>query len=98
MVVGPETGDAFADAALDGATANISLSRTMISDGTCGPENSIPIPATFMIELPLIDEIKTKRELSDDLRKRLRAAIDQYQQTFMASQGAASQGDGAAKA
>lgn len=32
----------------------------MISDGTCGPENSIPMPATFMIELPLIEEINTK--------------------------------------
>jgi F-type H+-transporting ATPase subunit alpha len=46
----------------------------------------------------ILDEIKTKRELSDDLRKRLRAAIDEYQQTFVASQGAASQGDGAARA
>ncbi len=36
----------------------------------------------------ILDEIKTKRELSDDLRKRLRAAIDEYQQTFVASQGA----------
>jgi F-type H+-transporting ATPase subunit alpha len=40
----------------------------------------------------ILDEIRTKRELSDDLRKRLRAGIDQYQQTFLASQGAASQG------
>ncbi len=51
----------------------------------------------------ILDEIKTKRELSDDLRKRLRAAIDEYQQTFVASQGAAPQGaeprsDGAARA
>src|SRR5271167_648667 len=37
----------------------------------------------------ILDEIQTKRELSDDLRKRLRAGIDQYQQTFVASQGAA---------
>jgi len=29
----------------------------------------------------ILDEIKTKRELSDDLRKRLTAALDQYQQT-----------------
>src|SRR5271167_2954711 len=35
----------------------------------------------------ILDEIQTKRELSDDLRKRLRAGIDQYQQTFVASQG-----------
>jgi F-type H+/Na+-transporting ATPase subunit alpha len=41
----------------------------------------------------ILDEIKTKRELTDDLRKRLREAIDQYQQTF-----AAAQGNGAAKA
>src|SRR5271166_4531769 len=41
----------------------------------------------------LLDEIKSKREISDDLRKRLRAAMDQYQQTF-----AAAQGNGAAKA
>jgi F-type H+/Na+-transporting ATPase subunit alpha len=51
----------------------------------------------------VLDEIKTKRELSDDLRKRLRAAMDQYQQTFTAAQGAASQGaapegNGAARA
>jgi F-type H+-transporting ATPase subunit alpha len=51
----------------------------------------------------ILEEIKTKRELSDDLRKRLRAAIDQYMQTFTAAQGAASQGaapqgDGAARA
>jgi F-type H+-transporting ATPase subunit alpha len=41
----------------------------------------------------LLEEIKTRRELTDDLRKRLRAAIDQYLQTF-----AAAQGNGAAKA
>ncbi|HEY2525554.1 MAG TPA: F0F1 ATP synthase subunit alpha [Candidatus Binataceae bacterium] len=41
----------------------------------------------------LLDEIKTKRELSDDLRKRLHAAVDQYQQTFVSAQG-----NGAAKA
>ena len=41
----------------------------------------------------LLDEIRTKRELSDDLRKRLRAAMDQYQQTFVSAQG-----NGAAKA
>ena len=41
----------------------------------------------------LLDEIKTKRELSDDLRKRLRTAMDQYQQTFGSAQG-----NGAAKA
>src|ERR1700722_14062993 len=35
----------------------------------------------------ILEEIKTKRELSDDLRKRLRAAIDQYLQTFLAAQG-----------
>ena len=46
----------------------------------------------------ILDEIKTKRELSDDLRKRMRAAIDQYQQTFTASQGTGSQVNGAAKA
>jgi F-type H+/Na+-transporting ATPase subunit alpha len=51
----------------------------------------------------ILGEIKTKRELSDDLRKRLRTAIDQFQQTFMASQGAESQGgatagNGAARA
>ncbi len=46
----------------------------------------------------ILEEIKTKRELSDDLRKRLREAIDQYQQTFSASQGAAAQGNGAARA
>ena len=40
----------------------------------------------------VLDEIKTKRELSDDLRKRLRSAIDEYQQTFAASQGAAAHG------
>ena len=40
----------------------------------------------------ILDEIKTKRELSDDLRKRLRSAIDEYQQTFAASQGAAAHG------
>jgi F-type H+-transporting ATPase subunit alpha len=39
----------------------------------------------------ILDEIRTKRELSDDLRKRLRAAIDQYLQTFLAAQGAGSQ-------
>src|SRR5215831_6160400 len=42
----------------------------------------------------ILEEIKTKRELTDDLRKRLREAIDQYQQTFSASQGAAAQGNG----
>src|SRR5271166_557573 len=41
----------------------------------------------------ILEEIKSKREISDDLRKRLRAAMDQYQQTF-----AAAQGNGAAKA
>jgi F-type H+/Na+-transporting ATPase subunit alpha len=46
----------------------------------------------------ILDEIKTKRELSDDLRKRMRAAIDQYQQTFTAAQATGSQVDGAAKA
>jgi F-type H+/Na+-transporting ATPase subunit alpha len=46
----------------------------------------------------ILEEIKTKREISDDLRKRMRAALDQYQQTFAASQGAASQMDGAARA
>ena len=46
----------------------------------------------------LLDEIKTKREMSDDLRKRLSAALDQYQQTFTASQGTGSQVNGAAKA
>ena len=45
----------------------------------------------------ILDEIRTKRELSDDLRKRLRAGIDQYQQTFAASQGATPQGNGAAR-
>jgi F-type H+-transporting ATPase subunit alpha len=45
----------------------------------------------------ILDEIKTKREISDDLRKRMRAALDQYLQTFAASQGAASQMDGAAR-
>jgi F-type H+-transporting ATPase subunit alpha len=45
----------------------------------------------------ILDEIKTKREISDDLRKRMRAALDQYLQTFVASQGAASQMDGAAR-
>jgi F-type H+-transporting ATPase subunit alpha len=29
----------------------------------------------------LLDEIKTKREITDDLRKRLLAALDQFQQT-----------------
>src|SRR5579863_7497240 len=33
----------------------------------------------------VLDEIKSKRELADDLRKRLRAAMDQYQQTFAAA-------------
>jgi F-type H+/Na+-transporting ATPase subunit alpha len=46
----------------------------------------------------ILDEIKTKRELSDDLRKRLRAAIDEYQQTFVASQGAEPQSNGATRA
>ncbi len=46
----------------------------------------------------ILDEIRTKRELSDDLRKRLRAGIDQYQQTFTASLAAATQGNGAARA
>ena len=32
----------------------------------------------------ILDEIETKRELSDDLRKRLIAALDQYKQTFVA--------------
>jgi F-type H+-transporting ATPase subunit alpha len=45
----------------------------------------------------ILDEIKAKRELSDDLRKRLREAIDQYQQTFAASQGAEPAGNGAAR-
>jgi F-type H+-transporting ATPase subunit alpha len=45
----------------------------------------------------VLDEIKAKRELSDDLRKRLRAGIEQYQQTFAASQGAASQEAGAVR-
>jgi len=40
----------------------------------------------------ILDEIRTKRELSDDLRKRMRAAIDQYLQTFLAAQGDGSQG------
>jgi F-type H+-transporting ATPase subunit alpha len=51
----------------------------------------------------ILDEIRTKRELSDDLRKRIRAAIDQYLQTFLAAQGDGSQGatpqaNGAARA
>jgi F-type H+/Na+-transporting ATPase subunit alpha len=45
----------------------------------------------------ILDEIKTKREISDDLRNRMRAALDQYLQTFAASQGAAAQMDGAAR-
>jgi F-type H+/Na+-transporting ATPase subunit alpha len=40
----------------------------------------------------ILEEIAAKREISDDLRKRLRSALDQYQQTF-----AASQTDGAAR-
>jgi len=46
----------------------------------------------------ILDEIKTKRELSDELRKSLRAAIDEYQGTFIASQGVAADNDGAARA
>jgi F0F1-type ATP synthase alpha subunit len=46
----------------------------------------------------ILDEIKTKRELSDELRKSLRAAIDEYQRTFIASQGVAADNDGAARA
>ena len=40
----------------------------------------------------ILEEIAAKREISDDLRKRMRAALDQYQQVF-----AASQSDGAAR-
>jgi F-type H+-transporting ATPase subunit alpha len=36
----------------------------------------------------LLDEIRTKREISDDLRKRLIAALDQFAQTFQAENGA----------
>jgi F-type H+/Na+-transporting ATPase subunit alpha len=46
----------------------------------------------------ILDEIKTKRELSDELRKSLRAAIDEYQGTFIASQGVAADSDGAPRA
>ncbi len=47
----------------------------------------------------ILDEIRAKREISDDLRKRLRSGLDQYQQTFAAAQGAAAaQADGAARA
>jgi F-type H+/Na+-transporting ATPase subunit alpha len=34
----------------------------------------------------ILEEIAAKREISDDLRKRMRTALDQYQQTFAASQ------------
>jgi F-type H+/Na+-transporting ATPase subunit alpha len=34
----------------------------------------------------IVDEIAAKRELSDDLRGRIRAALDHYQQVFTASQ------------
>ncbi|MGH7987427.1 MAG: F0F1 ATP synthase subunit alpha [Candidatus Binataceae bacterium] len=36
----------------------------------------------------LLDEIRTKREISDDLRKRLIAALDQFAQSFQAQNGA----------
>ena len=45
----------------------------------------------------MLDEIKTKREMTDDLRKRLIAALDQFQQTFAASQGAMTRRHGAAR-
>ncbi len=35
----------------------------------------------------ILDEVASKRELSDDLRARMRAALDQYQQAFGAAQG-----------
>ncbi|MGH8011599.1 MAG: F0F1 ATP synthase subunit alpha [Candidatus Binataceae bacterium] len=38
----------------------------------------------------LLDEIRTKREISDDLRKRLIAALDQFTQSFQAQSGARS--------
>jgi F-type H+-transporting ATPase subunit alpha len=44
----------------------------------------------------ILDEIRSKRELSDDLRMRMRTSIDQYQQTFAASQNAAADGNSAA--
>ncbi|MGO9452681.1 MAG: F0F1 ATP synthase subunit alpha [Candidatus Binataceae bacterium] len=37
----------------------------------------------------LLNEIKTKREISDDLRKRLIAAIDDYEKSFLAEHGKA---------
>ncbi|MGO9602153.1 MAG: F0F1 ATP synthase subunit alpha [Candidatus Binataceae bacterium] len=37
----------------------------------------------------LLSEIKTKREISDDLRKRLIAAIDDYEKSFLAEHGKA---------
>jgi F-type H+-transporting ATPase subunit alpha len=36
----------------------------------------------------LLDEIRTKREISDDLRKKLVAALDQFNQNFMAQNSA----------
>jgi F-type H+/Na+-transporting ATPase subunit alpha len=36
----------------------------------------------------LLDEIRTKREISDDLRKKLAAALDQFNQNFMAQNSA----------